>query len=251
MPYQRPTLNLSLSKDEKITILREYFFYYQDVAEKDPEQLNVKIDRQVSGEILDSIGVFLVTKSKELSEKPGPFLEFLNQTSPPGKMKSLLPDEYRTFCLILNALKQWVSAEQAATDRAILGGTARQTCRSIATHCIVTGELFEPGEKGHLHHPVRDGRPPILLSEGGHAVIEKQVAIAGLDTEWGIICEQKKKGNHSWDRLRNGCKAHLGEDVKFSTKNIASTSKSFAKKVHDLTGMSYQQILDEINNRGL
>ncbi len=37
--------------------------------------------------------------------------------------------------------------------------------------CIVTGE--ELGERAELHHPMRDGRPPILLSKKGHDIIEQ------------------------------------------------------------------------------
>ena len=85
--------------------------------------------------------------------------------------RELLPDDFRVFSLLLNALKQWVSAESQSTDRYLLGGTARATCREAVNKWIVTGE--ELGENSELHHPLRDGRPPILLSKKGHNLVEQ------------------------------------------------------------------------------
>lgn len=69
-----------------------------------------------------------------------------------------------------NALKQWVAAESAATDRYLLGGTARKQCRKMADHCLGSGwstvdmlEVFR--HAGHHDLNLRDvvggahGRP--------------------------------------------------------------------------------------------
>jgi len=81
--------------------------------------------------------------------------------------------------LAINSLKQWVVAEQGATDRYLLGGAARDLCREATDTCLVTGAVLTNGIE--LHHPVRDGRPPIPLSKEGHASIEGQSSLVGED----------------------------------------------------------------------
>jgi hypothetical protein len=44
----------------------------------------------------------------------------------------------------------------------------------MADHCLVTGKPLEAKEV-ELHHPARDGRPPIPLSKVGHAEIESAI----------------------------------------------------------------------------
>ena len=56
-------------------------------------------------------------ESRRMGESAGSVREFLNTNPLPPATAPLLTDEFRTFCLALNALKQWVAAEQAATDR--------------------------------------------------------------------------------------------------------------------------------------
>ena len=53
-----------------------------------------------------------------------------------------------------------MAAEQAATDRYLLGGKAGKDCRAAATTCVVTAKSLDGG-KVELH-PVRDGRPRFL-----------------------------------------------------------------------------------------
>ena len=124
-------------------------------------------------DLLDEIGCILLSRSHELGKQPGLIRQFLDDNVLPKQLPVHLPDDFRVFCLALNALKVWVSAEQAATDRYLLGGTVREECRETATTCIVTGEPLM-SERVQLHHPVRDGRPPIPLSQKGHSLIENQ-----------------------------------------------------------------------------
>ena len=147
---------------------------------------------------------------------------------------------------MLNALKQWVAAEQSATDRYLLGGTARESLRKLADQCMVTGETIGPD--GELHHPVRDGRPPILLSKRGHSFIEGQIAGNHVEQEGDSVSveiqKMRRKGNHSWVQLREGCLDQLGLQVQFSSPGRRSASRSFAIKVHEELGLPYQEILD-------
>src|ERR1019366_2780057 len=61
--------------------------------------------------------------------------------------------DFRVYCLALNALKQWLAAEQAATDRYLLGGRARQECRAAAATWIVTGGPVCPVDV-EVPHPI-------------------------------------------------------------------------------------------------
>ncbi|MEI8199111.1 MAG: hypothetical protein WCG21_03530 [Eubacteriales bacterium] len=174
MSYQRPKSNISMSKPEKVNLMAEYITYYEGIVNTGSvDALNVKIPREAFAEILDSIGETLNQAALKMSEDDGPVKDFLKANPLPPNMKDLLPDDFRVFSLLLNSLKQWVSAESAATDRYLLGVTARATCRAATKKCIVTGQ--DLGDDAELHHPVRDGRPPILISKEGHSIIEGQV----------------------------------------------------------------------------
>jgi hypothetical protein len=161
-----------------------------------------------------------------------------------------LPDDYRVYCLALNALKQWLAAEQAATDRYLLGGKARDECRAAATTCVVTGEPLD-GSKGELHHPVRDGRPPILLSKEGHDRLEGQVRSGDEDGISAKIRPIRERMSQSWRNLRKGCLDLLGREVSHSTPSVAASSKSFARKAAQETGLTSEQILAWLDANGL
>jgi hypothetical protein len=172
MPYVRPANNRPLSKQEKLRLLTEYAAHYRDAVLNDATALNRKIPREAFTDLLDRVGMLLVDESARLATASGPVREFLGANPLPKGMAPLLPDSFRAFCLALNSLKQWVAKEQAATDRYLLGGVSRQLCRDAAAACLVPGEAL--GTDAELHHPVRDGRPPVLISKAGHNRIEGQ-----------------------------------------------------------------------------
>jgi len=253
MTYQRPKSEIQLSPEEKKRLLSEYFAFYQAQVQIDMGNLNKKVPRETFASVMDEIGEILLRKSSEMAKDNEVIRNFLLETPLPPDLAKLLPDEFRVFCLLLNGLKQWVVAEQLATDRYLLGGTARDSLRKLADTCIVTGEAI--GSDGELHHPVRDGRPPILLSKKGHSLIEGQVAGKTLETDDDPVTvgikELRRAGNHSWLQLREGCLAHLGLPVQFSSPRRQSSARSFAKKVHDVSGLSYQQILKWLDDQQL
>jgi hypothetical protein len=172
MPYTRPKNPHLLTRDQKLSLLKEYANACEARAETDPVTLSRKVPREAFAETLDTVGELLLEKAAKLAAEPGPVREFLDRYPVPGGFAEFLPDEFRVFCLSLNALKQWVSAEQAATDRYLLGGQARELCREAFDHCLVTGGHL--GSDAELHHPIRDGRPPIPLSKKGHQLLEGQ-----------------------------------------------------------------------------
>lgn len=175
MAYQRPTIAAKLSKQEKVELLKHYIDDYRQRITRDNAKatLNQKVSRQHFANLLDEVGALLWDKSGQMAESEGPVRDFLATNPLPPAIGTHLPDRFRVFCLALNSLKQWIAAEQAATDRYLLGGNARELCRAAVETCLVTGGPI--GENGELHHPVRDGRPPIMLSKEGHALIEDQV----------------------------------------------------------------------------
>jgi hypothetical protein len=254
MAYKRYKSEIKLTKQEKVNLMSEYINYYEGlIKEQGIDVLNIKIPREVFEDILDDIGSTLNKKAIEMANEDGPVKDFLNANPLPPNMQELLPDDFRVFALLLNALKQWVSAESHATDRFILGGTTKDTCRSAVDKCIVTGD--ELGERSELHHPLRDGRPPILLSKKGHDLIEqyKQKNIYentdndDIDEEiWNLIKQIRTKKNQSWAQLREGCNAILT-----GCYSCRPGAKSFANVVIRDTRLSANDILEILNKKGL
>jgi hypothetical protein len=243
MAYKRYKSDITLSKPEKVSLMAEYINYYENlIKEKGVDTLNIKIPREVFDDVLDSIGILLNEYAIKMANEDGVVKDFLRENPLPPHMKELLPNEFRVFALLLNSLKQWVSAESAATDRFLLGGTARQTCRLAVDKCIVTGD--ELGEKPELHHPMRDGRPPILLSKKGHDLIE-QINIINED-EWDVIKRIKRKSNQSWIQLREGCNAILT-----GSNNYRSGAKTFAKNAIKETNLTAKEIIEILDARKL
>lgn len=194
MTYRRPQpAGEPLRGDQRRQALETYFAHYREVAKQDPTALNQKISREPFGALLDAIGQLLLDESGKLSQMPGPVRDFLDANPLPTILADRLPADFRVFCLSLNALKQWVAAEQAATDRYLLGGTARAACRSAADGCIISGEPLGKGTFD-FHHPVRDGRPPLPLAKHVHASLEGQVAGVGSP-------KRKESGNSPANNL--------------------------------------------------
>ncbi|HEX8832114.1 MAG TPA: hypothetical protein VF705_13155 [Longimicrobium sp.] len=171
--YERPQPTARLTAGDREQLLREYYDEYARLSASEPDVLNRKVPREHFGELLGQVGALVQQEAARMAREAGPVRDFLDQNPLPPSLHGKLPDDFRAFCLALNALKQWVAAEQAATDRYLLGGTARAACRAAAERCVVSGDLLQR-DRLELHHPVRDGRPPIPLDKDAHASIEGQ-----------------------------------------------------------------------------
>ena len=109
------------------------------------------------------------------------------------------------------------------------------------------------GEDPELHHAVRDGRPPILLSKKGHTFVEQsnQVKISTIsdddsDDVWNTIKGIRTKKNQSWAQLKEGCNAIItGSD------DCRPGAKFFANVVIRDNGLSASNILEIFDNKGL
>lgn len=246
MAYKRYKGDFNLSKEKKVELMSEYVAYYKNLIDKHGmDSLNVKIPREVFSETLDEIGTLIQEKALKMATDDGEIKRFLSNNPLPSEMQKLLPDEFRAFSLLLNALKQWISAESAATDRYFLGGTARQICKEAADTCIVTSEELKEGAE--LHHPMRDGRPPILLSKKGHTLIEQNPQNnSDYDEIFNQIKKIRSERNQSWVQLREGSNGIISRNT-----NIRANAKSFANKVINELGLSANDIIEILNSRGL
>lgn len=250
--YIRYQNNRELSSEEKIELVKEYFEYYEElIKNQNIEVLNKKIPRQVFSKVLDQIGALLKSEASEMVTKDVKVKQFLTENPLPDHMKDLLPDDFRVFSLLLNSLKQWVSAESYSTDKYLLGGAARNICKNATGKCIVMKR--ELGNNPELHHPIRDGRPPIILSKEGHILIERNYQRNNLilddynesdEIPWNIIVQIRNKKRQSWDQLREGL---------IGAENCRPGAKSFARKVVRETGLSKDEIIKLLdkNKKGL
>lgn len=250
MSYVRYKNENPLSPEEKAVLLRDYIEFYTQIAQTgDPKKLNSKIPRAVFDEIIDFVGSTLVAESKRMTRESPEVRLFLDENPLPAGMESLLPDDFRVFTLMLNAMKQWVVAEAAACDRYLLGGTAKAACRQLASHCMITGEPLDANTE--LHHPVRDGRPPIPLSKHGHELIENQIAVgrenvnSDADDLWLHLKELRGR-NRSWTQLREGCMAILTGSM-----TCRPAAKSFANKVIREVGLNPEEIIKILDEHGV
>jgi len=201
-------------------------------------------------DLLDKVGDLIIAESARLANEPGPVRTFLGENPAPAGMAPLLPDSVRAFCLVLNALKQWVNKEQIAMDGYLFGRNARQLCRSVVSQCILTGDFLDSAAE--LHHPVRDGRPPLLLSKKGHAQLEGQASSKdGADPIAVILIPLKRKKNLSWAHLRRGCLDLAGQESDSSSAAMKSSARSYARKGSEATGLSYTEILAWMDKRGV
>jgi hypothetical protein len=249
--YKRPRSSVVLSKPERRHLLEQYFANYRSIASENPALLNQKLPREVFKELLDVLGGVLLQQTRDIAARPGPIRDFLELNRLPPSLAQLLPPDFRTFCLALNALKQWVAAEQQATDRFLLGGNARDELRTIAASCIATGKSLNGDCE--LHHPVRDGRPPIPLCHEAHDAIEKQQskADASSDPNFLRISNIRRESNNSWRNLRKGCLDLLGNKVKHSTPAVGAGARAFARKVANTTGLTFEQIVEFLDSHDL
>lgn len=248
MAYERPQKELRLSKDEKRRLLKQYFEDYKSQAATDSGVLNQKLPREALNDLLNALGEMLLAESKNLASKEGQVRTFLDKNPLSPAIEKYLSPEFRVFCLALNAIKQWVAAEQSATDRYLLGGDARNLCREVAEHCLVTGETIGPDCE--LHHPVRDGRPPIPLSKHGHDLIEGLFSSDGDDPIERALSGLRRKGNRSWAQLRRGCLDLIGQPEPGSSKRGTANDRAFASKAAAAANIGYEEILEWLETKG-
>jgi hypothetical protein len=250
MPYERPELATSITKAQKTALLSEYVDYYAELAASDQSSLRRKVPNVEFADLLDKIGILIISESARLAEEIGPVRTFLQENPLPAGMAPLLPESVRAFCLALNALKQWANKEQIAMDGYLLGRNARQQCRSAVVKCMLTGGAVD--SDAELHHPVRDGRPPLFISKKGHAELEGQASSGdSADPIAAILIPLRRGKNLSWAHLRRGCLDLSGQKPNSSSAAMKSSARSYARKACEATGLKPVEILGWMEQRGL
>ena len=125
-------------------------------------------------ELLDRVGTVLIKESAKLAKSEGPVRKFLkaNPTSPGNgtpyspRLSRVLPCAQRGLSSGWPPSKRPPTATSSAVSHAISVLRWGKRARS---------QENRSGANAVLHHPVRDGRPPIALSKVGHWSIEEQV----------------------------------------------------------------------------
>jgi hypothetical protein len=173
--YQDKRENSIERKEFERKVIEGFLGLYQD-----ENHLNTKLERSLFQPILNEIGYSLQEYARTVANDKEIFKEIneaLEKNPVPEVAKEIMTDEFRIFCLSLNALKQWLSAEQASMDRVLLGGEFKSKLKKLVTHCPVNNEELRYSKKGQVnyHHPMRDGRFPLPMSKHGHDTIEGQL----------------------------------------------------------------------------
>jgi hypothetical protein len=193
-----------------------------------------------------------MAEAKRMSDNDSVIREFLERNKLPECLGAALTPEIRTFALMLNALGQWTTAEKLAMDRFLFSGDVRKELRSLSDTCPVCPEEFDP-KTAELHHPVRDGRPPILLSKKGHELIEGLVNISPDDLVAHALVDHRKasRRRYSWRSLRVGCLVEQGHSLQILSQSQIKTGRGIFRIVNRKTNISAEQILEALDRYGL
>jgi hypothetical protein len=232
--YRRYQASQKFEGEHRRRALAGYLDHYARIAVSSPELLNQKLPRKVFSAVLDEIGALLQLRAQELSARNPDLREFLCKNALPDCLGNDLTPEIRAFALLLNALKQWTAAEQAALDRFLMAGNVRSDLKELTTTCLVCPEAFTKNSI-ELHHPVRDGRPPLPISKKGHETIEGIVALDPNDEVGKKLVAHRKQSSrkYSWRSLRLGCLQAIGTvayDKSISQHRTARSTLSFVQK---------------------
>lgn len=219
MPFEPPKPTSKISPTEKQKVLTEYIEHYRGLAQTHPDLLRIKLRRSQIQPFLDEIGEHVLRLAKQIGTEAGAATEhgqavrqFLESNPIPGTVGQFLTMELRAYALLVHGLHQWAVGQSLATDRWVISGNARHALRSSTDRCVVTNEPFgeEPIE---LHHPARDGRPPIPVSKKGHKIADE--VFDPQDPQGRLFVAVKKKLRFSWRSIWQGCRVSLDLPVSF------------------------------------
>jgi hypothetical protein len=246
--YQSP----KIEGENRRKALADYVRHYTKVARNEPTLLNQKLPRKAFQSLLAMIGNLLQEEARQLSTSNTETVKFLKINSVPACLGDKLTPEIRTFALLLNALSQWTTAEKLAMDRFLFSGDVRKELKSLCQTCPIYPEEFDV-KNIELHHPVRDGRPPIPLSKRGHETVEGLIVISPGDSGAEKLVEHRRnsKTRYSWKRLRIGCLAASGQLPESFSETHLRSGRSVLARVKRQTALSAQSILDILDRYSL
>ncbi|HWA27559.1 MAG TPA: hypothetical protein VG734_18025 [Lacunisphaera sp.] len=241
--YRRYKVSVKIEGEAKKAALADYIRHYTEIAKTNPALLNQKLPKRVSETVLNEVGLLLQRYARELSTTEGPLKDFLGRNPVPACLGNELTDEIRAFCLVLHSLRQWATAEALATDRFLISGNVRKDLKELFTICPVAPDDADTS-KVELHHPVRDGRPPIPLSKRGHDTVEGLLVLEEGDRAGSaLVAFRRDYGPISWKRLRVGCMALLESSPEGFADSYLANARSWARKAKKITRLEETPIL--------
>jgi len=239
MPFDPPKPAAKITADNRQQLLSEYFEHYSKMAKTNPSDLRRKLPRSVFQPFLDEIGAHVAKLAKEIAEgnvdeSHGTAVkQFLEQNPVPGQIGKHLTMEMRAYALLVRAVLQWAVGQSLSIDRWVISGNARKFLRTSSPNCIVTGAPFGTDDI-ELHHPVRDGRPPLPVSKIGHKIADD--VFDPQDTVGKLLVSVRRKRSNSWRLIWQGCVLESGEFLDLSeyavgrSKSAAAAARWFARE---------------------
>jgi hypothetical protein len=241
--YARYRALKKIEGQAKRLALAGYIKHYAEIAKAHPQLLNQKLPKRVFDAVLNQVGALLQQCAREMSTQEGELKDFLARNLVPAGLGNGLTDEIRAFCLILNSLRQWSVSEQLAMDRLLLSGNVRKELRELYTICPVAPDDADTA-KVELHHPLRDGRPPIPLSKRGHDIVEGILVLEESDRAGAaLVAFRRDHGPMSWKRLRIGCMDLIGNAPEGMKPSYLTNARSWARKAKRITKLEETPIL--------
>lgn len=230
MPFTPPKPSSKVPVADKEKALKAYIEFYREAARRNPESLRVKLKRSHLQPFLDEIGEHVAGLAKQIGDVKGPESEhgravqqFLEDNPIPGDIGKYLNLELRAYAILVHGLHQWAVGQSLATDRWVISGNARDTFRACTDRCVVTDEPFGT-EEIELHHPARDGRPPIPVSAKGHKIADD--VFDPQDPKGKMLVALKKRLRYAWSVIWQGCKIELGQPVDLNSYKNPKGRKS-------------------------
>lgn len=129
-------------------------------------------------------------------------------------------------------------------DRLLLSGNVRKELKELFTICPVAPDDTDVASV-ELHHPLRDGRPPLPLSKKGHSIVEGLLVLKPDDADGVALVNFRKTGKQpiSWKRLRVGCLNLSGIEPEGFKKTYLSGARSWVRKAMKETSLTEDRIL--------
>ncbi len=258
MPALPPSPPKPWPASDRDRMAREYVAHYETLAEKGLTELAPKLSRNAFDHFLSGVGQILVEESARLVSSDSELKRFLERNPLPPCIKGQLANEFRAYALLLHALNQWVVVRKLEIDCALVGGSpkiARNRLRRSATVCMVAKTPLAK-VRVELHHPVRDGRPPIPLSPEGHKRVDGVMVLDEDDHHGRSIVSLRNQGKlGSWIALRTGAVLEQGAGVDFAgrknPKSFAYHCKLVARRAMSTTGFTAAELLSWLDRYGL
>jgi hypothetical protein len=128
---------------------------------------------------------------------------------------------------------------------------ARQEVASVSERCIVAISKLLASNPAALP-PLTAELPAIpvlsaVVSQGSDGVNGSTHAASVLEQIKAI----RERMNRSWINLRRGCLDQMGVGVPHGTPTVGASSRTFAKKAHEATGLSYAAIVALLDQHSL